>query len=96
MKTHFLTILIAVYPAKPREIAKAFKIGQDQRASLRRLLRDMADRGILLVGNRRAIATSDTLPEVAVLELTDFDDNGDGMAQLAGNEMKTARNPCHS
>ena len=28
-----------------------------------------------------------TLPEVTVLEIIDFDDNGDGMAQLAGNEI---------
>ena len=72
-------------PPNLREIAKAFKIGPDQRASLRRLLRDMADRG-LLAGNRRGIAAPDTLPEVTVLELTDFDDNGDGMARLAGND----------
>ena len=47
----------------------------------------MADRG-LLAGNRRAIAAPDTLPEVTVLELTDFDDNGDGMARLAGNDNR--------
>jgi ribonuclease R len=72
-------------PPSLREIAKAFKIGQNRRASLRRLLRDMADRG-QLAGNRRAITAPDTLPEVTVLELTDFDDNGDGMARLAGND----------
>ncbi len=74
-------------PAPPsfREIEKAFKITQNQRASLRRLLRDMADRG-LLSGNRRAITAPDTLPEVSVLELITFDDNGDGMARLAGSD----------
>jgi len=72
-------------PPSLRKIAKAFKIGQDQRASLRRLLRNMADRG-LLAGDSRVITTPDTLPEVTVLELIDFDDNGDGMAQLAGND----------
>ena len=72
-------------PPKFREIAKAFKIGQDRRASLRRLLRDMADRG-LLAGNRRGITAPNILPEVTVLELTDFDDNGDGMARRAGND----------
>ena len=72
-------------PPSRREIAKAFKIGQDRRASLRRLLRHMATRG-LLASNRPAIAAPNTLPEVTVLELIDFDDNGDGMAQLAGND----------
>ena len=52
---------------------------------MRRMLRDMAERGIL-AGDRRGIAAPDTLPEVAVLELIDFDDNGDGMARQAGNE----------
>ena len=72
-------------PPSLRDIMRAFKIGQDQRASMRRLLRDMAERGILAV-DRRGIAAPDTLPEVAVLELIDFDDNGDGMARQAGNE----------
>ena len=45
----------------------------------------MADRD-LLAGKGSAIAAPDTLPEVTVLELTDFDDNGDGMARLAGND----------
>jgi ribonuclease R len=72
-------------PPSLRDITRAFKIGQDQRASMRRMLRDMAERGIL-AGDRRGIAAPDTLPEVAVLELTEFDDNGDGMARQAGNE----------
>ena len=72
-------------PPSLRDITRAFKIGQDQRASMRRMLRDMAERGIL-AGDRRGIAAPDTLPEIAVLELIDFDDNGDGMARLAGNE----------
>ena len=72
-------------PPNLRKIAKAFKIGQDRRASLRRLLRDMADRG-LLAGDRRAITTPDTLPEVTVLEFVDFDENGDGMARLVGDD----------
>ncbi len=74
-------------PPSLREIAKAFKIGQDRRASLRRLLRDMADRS-LLAGTHRAIAAPDTLPEVTILELTDFDDNGDGTARLSGNDNR--------
>ena len=36
-------------PPSLRDIMRAFKIGQDQRASMRRLLRDMAERGILAV-----------------------------------------------
>ena len=97
MKTSVLDYINScTVPPNLREIMRAFKIGQDQRASMRRLLRDMAERGIL-AGNRRGIAAPDTLPEVAVLELIDFDDNGDGMARQAGNEDgKPARNPRYS
>jgi hypothetical protein len=42
-------------PPSLRDITRAFKIGQDQRASMRRMLRDMAERGIL-AGDRRGIA----------------------------------------
>ena len=48
-------------PPSLRDITRAFKIGQDQRASMRRMLRDMAERGIL-AGDRRGIAAPDTLP----------------------------------
>lgn len=76
-------------PPSLREIAKAFNIGQDKWALLRRLLRNMKDRGIL-ADNRYAIVTSNTFPEVTVLEIIDFDNNGDAMARLIGtdNEKK--------
>ena len=70
-------------PPSLRDITRAFKVGQDQRASMRRMLRNMAERGIL-AGDRRGIAAPDTLPEIAVLELTNFDDNGDGMNNITG------------
>ena len=41
-------------PPSLRDITRAFKIGQDQRASMRRMLRDMAERGIL-AGDRRGM-----------------------------------------
>lgn len=74
-------------PPSLRDITRAFDIGQDHRASIRRLLRDMAQRG-LLAGDRRALAAPDTLPEVTVLELTSFDDDGDGLAHQAGSDTE--------
>ena len=68
-----------------REIAKVFKISHDQRASLRRMLRNMEDR-CPLDDNSPTITAANTLPEVGVLELITFDDNGDGMARLAGSD----------
>ena len=42
-------------PPSLRDIMRAFKIGKDQRASMRQMLRDMAERGILAV-DRSGIA----------------------------------------
>ena len=74
-------------PAPPslRKIAKVFNIGKERHASLRRLLRDMATRKLLVV-NRRAFAAPNTPSDVTVLELFDFDDNGDG--RLVKDEFK--------
>ena len=68
-------------PPSPRDIARAFKLPQEQRAPLRRLLRAMAEEGKIDRREGRRIATPDQLPEVTVLELVSFDDNGDGMAR---------------
>lgn len=70
-------------PPTQREIARAFNIGQEYRAPLRRLLRSLSEQGILARREGRRIATPNQLPEVTVLELISFDDNGDGMARVA-------------
>jgi ribonuclease R len=67
-------------PPSPRDITRAFKLDKDVRPMLRRRLRDLAENGRLAPPPHRAVA-ADQLPEISVLELVDFDDNGDGIAR---------------
>ncbi|MGI9415448.1 MAG: ribonuclease R, partial [Hyphomicrobiales bacterium] len=59
-----------------REIARAFKIRGADRIELKRLLRRMADEG-LLEKDRKRLRESGTLPPVAVLEVSGTDKDGD-------------------
>jgi len=63
-----------------REISRAFAIRGDSRLALKRLLKEMAEDG-LLTGNRSDLREKGTLPPVAVLEVTSQDDSGDLIAQ---------------
>ncbi|MEQ8823349.1 MAG: ribonuclease R [Filomicrobium sp.] len=63
-----------------REIARAFGIKGDARGPFKRLLKAMADDG-LLAGNRREMREKGGLAPVGVLEVTGQDDSGDLIAQ---------------
>ncbi|MGB1863721.1 MAG: ribonuclease R [Candidatus Puniceispirillum sp.] len=80
-------------PPNQREIVRAFNIGQEYRAPLRRLLRSLSEQGLLVRREGRRIASPDHLPEVTVLELMSFDDNGDGMARVAGENSDDSTEP---
>lgn len=69
-------------PPSLRDVARAFKIGQEHRSALRQRLRQMAENGTIN-GDRRGVSTSDALPEVSVLEIISFNDDGDGLARVA-------------
>src|SRR5690606_35402522 len=60
-----------------REIAKAFEVRGPERAELRRLLKEMADEGLLDFGRRRNVAPPGALPEVTVVEVTGTDEDGE-------------------
>lgn len=61
-----------------RELARAFNIRGDQRAELKRLLRDMADEGLIERGRRRkTLRDPSDLPAVTVLEIIDVDTDGE-------------------
>ena len=68
-------------PPTPRDIARAFNLPQEMRAPLRRRLREMAESGQIARREGRRLASATDLPEVTVLELVSFDDNGDGLAR---------------
>ncbi|MEQ8396871.1 ribonuclease R [Thalassobaculum sp.] len=70
-------------PVGRREIAKAFDVRGPERADLRRILKDMADDGLLDFGRRRKVAPPGALPEVTVVEVTGTDENGEALARPA-------------
>ena len=59
-----------------REIARAFKITGADRIELKRLLRRMADDGVLQK-DRKRLREAGTLPPVAVLEVSGTDAEGE-------------------
>ena len=65
-----------------REIARAFKIRGGDRIELKRLLREMAEDG-LIEGSRRRLTRAGALPPVAVIEIVDRDRDGELVATPA-------------
>ncbi|TCD05195.1 ribonuclease R [Erythrobacteraceae bacterium CFH 75059] len=63
------------HPAGKREIAKAFGLKGDDKLQLKRLLRDMAEEG-LIDGNRTAFRRAGGVPRVTVLRIVDTDEEG--------------------
>ncbi|HWM30269.1 MAG TPA: ribonuclease R [Methyloceanibacter sp.] len=68
--------------AGKREIARAFGVKGGDRIALKKLLRDMADDG-LIAGSRRKLIRPGVLPPVTVLEITSRDADGEFVARPA-------------
>src|SRR5688500_7512362 len=60
-------------PAGKREIAKAFGLKGEEKIALKRLLRDMADEG-LIDGRKSAFHRMGGVPKVTVLRVVDVED----------------------
>ena len=75
-----------------REIARAFGIKGQQRIEFKRLLREMADEG-LIEGTRKALSEPGTLPSVCVIEVTELDENGEPIAVQTGRPSGDAQSP---
>lgn len=75
-------------PVGRREIARAFDIKGPMRAELRGLLKEMADAGDLDMGRKRKVAPVGALPEVAVVEVTGVDEDGEVLARAVGREAE--------
>ena len=73
-------------PPRPRDIARAFHLDAKLRPALRRRLRDLAGSGRLTKQNQKparqveAMAET-TMPEISVLKILGFDDDGNGYAR---------------
>jgi ribonuclease R len=64
-------------PVGKREIARAFHITGDQRPALKKLLLDLSSTGAVDKNRGRKVAPPKALPEVAVVEITQLDADGD-------------------
>jgi ribonuclease R len=68
-------------PVGRREIARAFRISGDDRVGLKALLKDLEADGAVERGRKRQLAPPRTLPEVAVIEVTGTDADGECLAR---------------
>ncbi len=64
-------------PVGKREIVRAFQITGDQRPALKKLLLELSSSGAVDKGRGRKVAPQKALPEVAVVEITKLDEDGD-------------------
>ena len=73
-------------PPRPRDVARAFHLDAELRPALRRRLHDLAKSGQLTKKDQNparqveALAET-TMPEISVLEILGFDDDGNGYAR---------------
>jgi ribonuclease R len=63
-------------PAGKREIARAFGLSGQEKIELKRLLKDMADEGLIDSSPGRAFHQAGGVPKVTVLRVVDADDSG--------------------
>ena len=63
--------------AGKREIARAFRLDPDQKMQLKKLLKGMQQEGLLDKGRGRKLAPPGSLPNVAIIEVTGVDWDGD-------------------
>jgi len=69
-------------PVGKREIARAFKLsGSDHREQLKDLLRELEADGAVERGRNKRVAPPQSLPEVAVLEISGVDPDGEAQAR---------------
>jgi ribonuclease R len=64
-----------------REIARAFKIGADQRSALRDLLRDLSGTGDIAPAGHKRFAPPGRLPDAMIVQVTGTDTDGDPIAR---------------
>src|SRR5690606_4758101 len=68
-------------PLTKREIVRAFGIKGDDRRDIKDALRELVEEGRIIKQPGQAYAVQDSLPAVAVIEVTDIDIDGDVFAR---------------
>jgi ribonuclease R len=64
-----------------REIARAFHVAGQDRPWLKRVLKELAEEGVVARTHRRALTPADVLPEVVLLDVFDTDIDGELIAR---------------
>lgn len=77
-------------PVGKREIARAFQVKGAMRTELRQLLKELEAEGAIDRGRKRRMAPKGALPEVVVLQVGDYDDDGDLIARPTGPHEESA------
>ncbi len=67
-----------------REIARAFRLGPEQRVALRDLLKELAGEGQVAPAGHRRFTAPGRLPEAMVVQVTGTDPDGDALARPVG------------
>ncbi len=71
-------------PVGKREIARAFQVKGALRADLRAMLKELEEEGAIDRGRKRKMAPKGALPEVSVLQVEGYDEDGDLLARPTG------------
>jgi ribonuclease R len=72
--------------AGKRDLARVLKVSGDERALLRRILKELEEEGKLGRIGKRGFASADALPESAVFEIVDRDTDGELLARMHGRD----------
>ena len=73
-------------PLGKRELMRAFQLQAGDRVWLKQVLAELKEEGRLEAQRGRRVAAPDRLPEVAVLEIVGYDEDGELLARPAGSD----------
>jgi len=65
-----------------RDIARHFGVTGDARIPLKAMLKELVAEGSVVQGDKRRLGPPGALPEVAVIEVTEVDEDGDAIARM--------------
>lgn len=80
-RDELLTFIAANGSANRRDIAREFGLRGPQRATLRSILRELEDEGLLEREGRKGVRPAGALPPVTVILVTHIDEDGDPIAR---------------
>ncbi|MBI1188700.1 MAG: ribonuclease R [Alphaproteobacteria bacterium] len=74
----------AGHAVHPRDLARMLNVAPDDKAELRRILRELEHDGVLGKSGRRKVASASALPATGVMEIIDRDGDGELLGRMRG------------